>query len=104
MSTSAASVFRTRAFMGVTIATLALALLAALLGGNRSALAQHPEESHCGDETGGGSLSGFLSHAQVDAALQRIERTSQAGSRSTSPDRRTRVGRSGPHASVTAIR
>ncbi len=77
MSTSAASVFRTRAFMGVTIAALALALLTALLGGNRSALAQHPEESHCGDETGGGPLSGFLSHAQVDAALQRIERTSQ---------------------------
>ena len=77
MSTSAASVLRTRAFMGVTIAALALALLTALLGGNRSALAQHPEESHCGDETGGGPLSGFLSHAQVDAALQRIERTSQ---------------------------
>jgi hypothetical protein len=37
MSTSAASVFRTRAFMGVTIAALALALLTALLGGNRSA-------------------------------------------------------------------
>ena len=63
--------------MGVTIAALALALLTALLGGNRAALAQHPEESHCGDETGGGPLSGFLSHAQVDAALQRIERTSQ---------------------------
>ena len=77
MSTSAASVFRTRAFMGVTIAALALALLTAVLGANRAALAQHPEEAHCGDETGGGPLSGFLSHAQVDAALQRIERTSQ---------------------------
>ena len=76
MSTSAASLFRTRAFMGVSMLVLALALLTALLGGNRSALAQHPEESHCGNETGGGPLSGFLSHGQVDADLQRIERTS----------------------------
>ena len=76
MSTSVASVLRASAFRGASIAALTLVLLAALLAGSRSALAQLPEEAHCGNETGGGPLGGFLSHAQVDAALQRIERTS----------------------------
>jgi hypothetical protein len=60
------------------VAALALAhLTALLLAGNRPALA-NPIESHCGNETANGPLSGFLSHAQVDSALQRIERTSQS--------------------------
>jgi hypothetical protein len=77
MSASAASVFRARSFAKVAIATLVLALLMALpLPGTRSALAQHPEEAHCGTETGGGPLSGFMSHDQVRHTLQQIEQTS----------------------------
>jgi Zinc carboxypeptidase/PA domain len=76
MSTSVASVLRTRVLWGTSLAVLALALLTIMLAGSRSALAQHPDESHCGNETANGPLSGFLSHAEIDAALRRIERTS----------------------------
>jgi predicted deacylase len=56
------------------MAAVALASLAALLAtGAPPAIAQHPDESHCGTETGGGPLSGFLSHAQVGEELRKIE-------------------------------
>ena len=76
MTTSVAS--GSRALRGVSSAALALAILTALLlAGTRPAFAQNPDTSHCGTETGGGPLSGFMSHEQVGDALQQIERTSQ---------------------------
>jgi predicted deacylase len=75
MSTSMASTCAARAGRAVTIAATALALL--LAGGAQPAPAQHPDTAHCGNETAGGPLSGFLSHEQVGAELQRIVRTSQ---------------------------
>ena len=78
MSTSGASAIRSHVLDGVSIAALTLTLLMALLwAGTQPALAQNPEESHCGNETGGGPLSGFMSHAEVGQALRQIERTSQ---------------------------
>ncbi|MGH2945722.1 MAG: PA domain-containing protein [Solirubrobacteraceae bacterium] len=79
MSASVASASRSsRVLKGVSMAVLALALLTALLlAGAQPARAQHPDTSHCGTETGGGPLSGFMSHEQVGEALQQIERTSQ---------------------------
>ena len=60
------------------MSALVLALAAALLmtGSAQTALAQNPQDSHCGTETGGGPLSGFMTHAQVGEALRQIERTS----------------------------
>jgi hypothetical protein len=78
MTTSVGFAFRSPVVKGVSIAALALTLLLALLlAGAQPALAQNPEESHCGNETGGGPLSGFMSHAEVGQALRQIERTSQ---------------------------
>jgi predicted deacylase len=79
MASSVASAFaaRSRVSTVVSMAALALVVLVALLAaGTRPALAQHPDVSHCGTETGGGPLSGFLSHEQVGQALRQIERTS----------------------------
>jgi predicted deacylase len=53
---------------------VAFALSSALLfAGAQAAPAQHPLNSHCGTETGGGPLSGFMSHAEVGEALHKIE-------------------------------
>jgi hypothetical protein len=69
---------RSRVAPMVSVVTLAVVVMMVLLAvGARSAGAQHPDESHCGTETGGGPLSGFLSHEQVGEALRQIERTSR---------------------------
>jgi hypothetical protein len=58
------------------MAAAVLALLAALLlAAAQPARAQHPDTSHCGTETGGGPLSGFMSHEEVGEALERIVQT-----------------------------
>jgi PA domain/Zinc carboxypeptidase len=58
--------------------SLMLALPAVLLlAGGQPASAQHPQDSHCGSETGGGPLSGFMSHAEVGEALHKIEARSR---------------------------
>jgi hypothetical protein len=75
MSISVASASMSRAWKRVAAALAVLATL--LLAGVQPAGAQHPDTSHCGTETGGGPLSGFMSHEQVGEALQRIVRTSQ---------------------------
>lgn len=61
------------------MSALVLALAAAVLmaGTAQTALAQNPQDSHCGTETGDGPLSGFMTHEQVGEALRQIERTSQ---------------------------
>jgi hypothetical protein len=74
MTASVASACWSRAVKGVALATLALALL---LVASPPAPAQHPDVSHCGNETGGGPLSGFMSHAQVGEALAQVQRISQ---------------------------
>ncbi len=78
MSTSVAPASASRARKAATMAAAAVALLAVLLlAGAQPARAQHPDTSHCGTETGGGPLSGFMSHEEVGEALQRIVRTSR---------------------------
>jgi PA domain/Zinc carboxypeptidase len=62
----------------LTRLVVAFALSSALLfAGARAAPAQHPINSHCGTETGGGPLSGFMSHAEVGEALRKIEARSR---------------------------
>ena len=66
MRTSVAPESVSRARKAATIAAAALALLAALLlAAAQPARAQNPDTSHCGSETGGGPLSGFMSHEEV---------------------------------------
>jgi hypothetical protein len=74
MSTSVAS-GSTRALKAVAVTLAMLATL--LLASAQPAVAQHPDTSHCGTETGGGPLSGFMSHEEVGAALDRIAATSR---------------------------
>ena len=78
MTASVASVLRSRASTGAAMSALVLALAAAVLmaGTAQTALAQNPQDSHCGTETGDGPLSGFMTHEQVGEALLQIERTS----------------------------
>ncbi|HEX5858070.1 MAG TPA: PA domain-containing protein [Microbacterium sp.] len=76
MSASVATL-SVRAWRAVTTAAAAVALLLLLLTGADSARAQHPDTSHCGTETGGGPLSGFMSHEEVGEALQRVVHTSR---------------------------
>jgi PA domain/Zinc carboxypeptidase len=75
MSISVASASTSRALKGAAAALAVLATL--LLAGVQPAGAQHPDTAHCGSETGGGPLRGFMSHEEVGAALQRIVRASQ---------------------------
>ena len=56
------------------MSALLLAVLAALLlTGSQPALAQHPEESHCGTEASGSGNNGFVNHAQLSRTLASIE-------------------------------
>ena len=76
MSISVASASMSRALKGAA-AALAVLVALLLLAGAQPAGAQHPDTAHCGTETGGGPLRGFMSHEEVGEALRRIVRTSQ---------------------------
>lgn len=67
---------RSRLKIGLA-ATAVLALTMVLVTVSDEPATAVPGESHCGTETGGTSVEGFIDHDELRRDLQRIERASQ---------------------------